>query len=92
MSRQHFDESCAKCVALRAAHESATRKYVDLIKEQEHLAEMNPELAWPLDSLIEIAAQRRDAARSALEIHCVLDHRKRASRRMSASSGETGGE
>lgn len=53
---------------------------------------MNPELAWPLDSLIEIAAQRRDAARSALEIHCVLDHRKRASRRMSASSGEAGGE
>jgi hypothetical protein len=79
-------------LALREAHESATRKYVDLIKEQEHLAEINPELAWPLDSLIEVAAQRRDAARSALEIHCVLDHKKRAARRMSASSGEAGAE
>ena len=79
-------------MALRAAHESATRKYVDLIKEQEHLASMSPELAWPLDSLIEIAAQRRDAARSALEIHCVLDHRKHAARRMSAASGDEPGE
>jgi hypothetical protein len=82
---RRLDISCEKCVSLREAHDIATRKYIDLIKEQEHLAAVTPELAWPLDSLIEIAVSRRDAARSALEIHTVLEHKKRATRRMSAS-------
>ena len=52
----------------------AVEKYTELINEQ--AAETNVPRSWLLDPLIEVALQRRNAARAAVEFHRVLEHGK----------------
>ena len=77
--------SCPKCAELCDAFDSATRKYIDLLKEQAAIAETNPKRSWLLDPLIETAFQQRSGARAAIEFHLVLDHGKE-SQTMTAGS------
>lgn len=63
------------------------QRYAELIREQKQVAAENPRRAWVLDSLIEAAVKRRDAARSAFEIHRVLDHA--STHRRTAASGRS---
>jgi hypothetical protein len=72
--RRSTDKSCPKCAELWAAYDAASRKYIDLIKEQASIAASSVTRSYLLDPLIETAFQRRRAARSALEFHRVLDH------------------
>ncbi len=83
--RRSPQKLCPKCAELWAAYDTASRKYIELIKEQASIAATNVKRSWVFDSLIETAFQRRSSARSAIEFHRVLDHRK-GSRTMKAGS------
>ena len=79
------EHSCAKCAELWETFDSATRKYIDLLKEQAKIATTNVKRSRLLDPLIETAFQSRSGARAAIAFHRWLDHGKE-SRTMTAGS------
>jgi hypothetical protein len=80
MPRRSSKKCCPKCAEIRATYDVASRKYVELIKEQASIAATNVQRSWLFDPLIENAFQRRKSARSAVEFHRVLDHGKNPER------------
>ena len=79
------ERTCPKCAELWDTYAVASRKYVELIEEQISTAAISEQGAPLLDPLIEIATKHRNAARSAVETHRVLDHGK-ASPKMTVGS------
>ena len=67
-------ESCERCVTLWREYADATRNHVALIKEQERAAGLNATRFKELDSQVEIAAMRREAARAGIKIHLAAEH------------------
>jgi len=76
---------CLRCGELWAMYDAATRRYVDLIKEQASRAATSMKRSQFLDPVIETAIQHVNTARSAIEFHRVLDHEKKT-RTMTAGS------
>jgi hypothetical protein len=74
MPRRSADKWCPKCAELRAACDAASRKYIDLLKQQAEIAATSLKRSHLLDPFIETAFQHRRTARSAIEFHRVLDH------------------
>ena len=68
------ENACPKCAELWDMFDSATRKYIDLLKEQAEIATTNMKRSRLLDPLVETAFQRRSGARAAIAYHQVLDH------------------
>ena len=79
------EKFCPKCAELWAAYAVASRKYVDLLKEQAEIATTSVARSHLLDPLIESAFQHRTSARSAIEFHRVLDHGKEPKARTAGS-------
>jgi hypothetical protein len=70
------EHSCPQCAELWERYANASRKYVELLEEQVAAAITDPERAWLLDPLIQVAVKRRNSARSDVETHRVVDHGK----------------
>ena len=70
------EQRCPDCARLWAAYVDAAQRHAELVEEQVSAAETNVPRSWLLDALIEIAVQRRNAARAAVEFHRVLEHGK----------------
>jgi len=71
-----IENSCPKCAELWDAFDAATKKYIDLLKEQASIAATSAEQSHYLDPLIENAFRHRSAAGAAMRFHRVLDHGK----------------
>ena len=57
-------------------YDAATRRYIDLVKKQALRAATSVKRSQFLDPLVATAIQHMNTARSAIESHRVLDHRK----------------
>ena len=79
------EDSCQKCAELWAAFDAATKKYIDLLKEQASIVATSVKRSDLLDPLIENAFRHRSAANAAMRFHRVLDHGKEP-RTMTAAS------
>ena len=67
-------DTCRRCADLWGEYGAATRDHVDLLKEQERSAGVDPQSFQDLEPTIEIAEARRDAARNAVKYHLAMEH------------------
>jgi hypothetical protein len=77
-------QSCDTCVRLWREYGNTTRSHVELLKELERVAGVDPQRFRELDGEIELAAARRDAARSAVKLHLAEHGEASESRTMTA--------
>jgi hypothetical protein len=62
--------SCPRCVELWREYAEATRRHVQLLKEQERRGELDPAEEREID----LAGMRRDAVRAGIRVHLAVDH------------------
>jgi hypothetical protein len=62
--------ACLKCGELWRAYGEATRRHVELLKQQELCSQIAPALSKEMD----LASVRRDSVRTEIRIHLAVDH------------------
>jgi len=72
-----MSDTCHECLSLWREFTASTTAYVELLKEQEHHASVDPVRFRALDAQIQGAARRRDTARTAVQRHVAANHLER---------------